>query len=216
MLATVPATTRMVNRALRNSDRSTSGQRTLFSTMTNAASTATEATNAMMVPGVTQPQLGARSNVNVNKPIPTVINASPDKSMRRGTVSSELAGTVSAAITNDTKEIGTNNQKIHRQPSVWVSRPPTNGPAALPSPAIPYANPIAWPARTAGNALVSTADRDREDQCGSDSLQSAERDHQSGRRRHRAQRRCHAEQRDAGKQRPIGGRTCRRSGPPGP
>src|SRR6188472_3053642 len=113
MLATVPAMTRTVNRVLRNSDRSRSGQRTLFSTRTNAASTANDATNAMSVTGVAQPQLGARSNVNVNKPIPTVINASPTRSMRRGTVSSQLSGTVSAAIANAAKEIGTNSQKIH-------------------------------------------------------------------------------------------------------
>src|SRR5689334_2989281 len=118
MLATVPATTRTVNRVLRNSDRSRSGQRTLFSTMTNAASNATDATNAMIVTGFAQPQFGARSNVNVNKPIPTVINASPTRSTRRGTVSSELSGTVSAAITNAANEIGTSSQKIHRQPSV--------------------------------------------------------------------------------------------------
>jgi hypothetical protein len=42
----------------------------------------------MTVGGDSQPQLGARSNVNVNKPIPIVINASPVTSMRRGTVSS--------------------------------------------------------------------------------------------------------------------------------
>jgi hypothetical protein len=32
---------------------------------------------------------------------------------------------------------GTKTQKIHRQPNVCVSRPPTNGPAALPRPAMP-------------------------------------------------------------------------------
>ncbi len=99
-------------------------------------------------------------------------------------------------------QYGTNSQKIHRQPSVWVSRPPTNGPAALPNPAMPYANPIAWLARTAGNALVSTAHRHREDQCSTDSLQRTEGDHQRGRRRHGTQRRCNAEQRDARQQGP--------------
>ena len=91
----------------------------------------------MIVPGASQPQLGARSKVNVNKPIPIVINARPVRSMRRGTVSSELSGTVSAPITNATNANGTNSQKIDRQPSVCVSKPPTNGPAALPRPAMP-------------------------------------------------------------------------------
>lgn len=91
----------------------------------------------MIVPEESQPQLGARSKVNVNKPIPVVISARPVTSMRRGTVSSELSGTVSAPITNATNVNGTNNQKIHRQPHVWVSNPPTNGPAALPKPAMP-------------------------------------------------------------------------------
>lgn len=59
-------------------------------------------------------------------------------------------------MSNDAAANGTSNQKMARQPSVWVSRPPTSGPAALPSPAMPYANPIAWPARAAGKALVST------------------------------------------------------------
>ena len=45
--------------------------------------------NAMTVGADNQPQLGARSNVNVNKPIPTVMSASPVMSMRRGTVSSK-------------------------------------------------------------------------------------------------------------------------------
>ena len=93
--------------------------------------------NATIVPSDSQPQFGARSKVNVNKPIPMVINARPVISMRRGTVSSELSGTVSAPITNAAKVNGTNNQKIHRQPSVCVIRPPTNGPAALPKPAMP-------------------------------------------------------------------------------
>ena len=53
-----------------------------------------------------------------------------------------------------------------------------------------------------GEGVGQHADRHREDQGRTDSLQSAEGDHQRGRRRHGAQRRCQSEQRDAGQQRP--------------
>jgi len=83
------------------------------------------------------PQLGARSNVNVNKPIPTVTRASPAMSMRRGTVSSDDSVMLHAPMASETSVNGTFSQKIHRQPTVSVSSPPISGPAALPNPAMP-------------------------------------------------------------------------------
>jgi hypothetical protein len=85
-----------------------------------------------------------------------VIKAKPAISMRRGTVSSDDSVMLNAQMVSETSVRGKFSQKIHRQPTVLVSKPPINGPAALPNPAMPYANPIAWPARAAGYALVST------------------------------------------------------------
>ena len=93
--------------------------------------------NAMTVGADNQPQLGARSNVNVNKPIPTVMSASPVMSMRRGTVSSKDSVMLRAPMASTASVSGTFSQNIHRQPTVSVSRPPISGPAALPNPAMP-------------------------------------------------------------------------------
>jgi hypothetical protein len=137
MFAMVPAMTRMANRGLRTSDRSTSGHLTRCSTTTNAASAASEQPNAITVGADSQPQAGVRSNANVNKPIPTVISASPAMSMRRGTDSSKDSVMQREPIASTPSVSGTFSQKIHRQPTVSVSRPPISGPAALPNPAMP-------------------------------------------------------------------------------
>ena len=84
------------------------------------------------------------------------MRANPATSIRRGTVSSDDSPILHAPIANAITVSGTFSQKIHRHPTVSVSSPPINGPAALPNPAMPYANPIAWLARAAGNALVNT------------------------------------------------------------
>ena len=57
-----------------------------------------------------QPQLGARSNVNVNKPIPTVMSASPVTSMRRGAVSSQDSVMLRAPMASTTSVSGTFSQ----------------------------------------------------------------------------------------------------------
>ena len=137
MFEIVPAITRIVNLGFLASDRSTSGQRTRFSTTTNTTSAANEHPNATTVGADSQPQVGARSNVNVNKPIPTVMSASPVTSMRRGTVSSKDSVMLRAPMASATSVSGTFSQNIHRQPTVSVSRPPMSGPAALPNPAMP-------------------------------------------------------------------------------
>src|ERR1700740_1967555 len=124
MFATVPAVTKIVNLGLRASDRSTSGQRTRFSTTTNAASISTDITNAATVAIDVQPHVGARSKVNVNNPTPTTINANPARSIRRGTVLSEDSVMLIAPITSESKVNGTLSQKIDRQPNVSVSSPP--------------------------------------------------------------------------------------------
>nr|CRL75089.1 hypothetical protein CPGR_03908 [Mycolicibacterium komanii] len=93
--------------------------------------------NATIVDTDNQPQPGARSKVNVNNPIPTLINASPAVSMRRGADSSNDSATTRAPMASDATVSGTFNQKIHRQPTVSVSNPPTRGPAALPKAAMP-------------------------------------------------------------------------------
>lgn len=82
MLATAAANTRIVNLALRASDRSTSGHRTLFSTTTKAASASSDPENAISVVAETHPQPGARSKVKGNNPIPVLMSASPDTSIR--------------------------------------------------------------------------------------------------------------------------------------
>lgn len=82
MLASAPANTGIVNLALRASDRSTSGHRTLFSTTTKAASASSDPENAISVVAETHPQPGARSKVKVNNPIPVLMSASPDTSIR--------------------------------------------------------------------------------------------------------------------------------------
>src|SRR5258705_5050407 len=137
MFEIVPAVTRIANLGFLSNDRSTSGQRTRFSTTTNTTSAASEHTNAMTVGADSQPQLGARSNVNVNKPIPTVMSASPVMSMRRGTDSSKDSVMLRAPMASAKSVSGTFSQNIHRQPTVSVSRPPMSGPAALPNPAMP-------------------------------------------------------------------------------
>src|ERR1700736_421501 len=137
MFEIVPAITRMVNLGFRASDRSTSGQRTRLSTTTNATSAASEHANAMTVGADSQPQVGARSNVNENKPIPTVTSASPVTSMRRGTDSSNDSVMLRAPMASAMSVSGMFSQNIHRQPTVSVSRPPMSGPAALPNPAMP-------------------------------------------------------------------------------
>lgn len=137
MFATAPAITRIVNLALRASDRSTSGHRTLFSTTTNAASASSDPASAIIVVTESQPQLGARSNVNVNNPIPVLMSASPATSMRRGADSSNDSLMTLAPITSDTNVSGRFSQKIHRQPMVSVNTPPMSGPAAFPKAAMP-------------------------------------------------------------------------------
>jgi hypothetical protein len=137
MFATAPATTSTENRALRSSDRSTSGHCTRCSTTTNNASAVSAPANATIVGADTHPHCGARSNVKVNKPIPAVMSASPMMSMRRGAVSSEDSSMLQAPSASDTTVSGTLSQKIQRQPTVSVSRPPISGPAALPNPAMP-------------------------------------------------------------------------------
>lgn len=133
----VPATTKMAKRGFLASDRSTSGHRTLFSTTTNAASTTSEPPNAISVQPDSHPQLGARSKVNVNNPIPAMIRASPAMSRRRGAVSSDDSVMLHAPMISEATVSGTFSQKIHRQPTVSVSSPPINGPTALPNPAMP-------------------------------------------------------------------------------
>ncbi len=137
MFAIVPAITRIVNLGFRANDRSTSGQRTRFSTTTNTTSAANEHPNATTVGADSQPQVGARSNVNVNKPIPTVMSASLVRSMRRGTVSSKDSVMLRVPMASATSVSGTFSQSIHRQPTVSVGRAPISGPAALPNPAMP-------------------------------------------------------------------------------
>jgi len=137
MFAMVPAITRTVKLGFLANDRSTSGQRTRFSTTTKTANAATELANATTVHIDSHPQLGARSNVNVNNPIPRVISANPAMSMRRGTVSSDDSVMLHAPMANEMSVSGTLSQKIHRQPAVSVSSPPISGPAALPNPAMP-------------------------------------------------------------------------------
>ncbi len=137
MLAMVPATTNTVKRGLRTNDRSTKGYRTRFSTTMNRASRTSAPKKAAIVDADSHPQLGARSNVNVNNPIPKVTSARPATSIRRGTGSSDDSAMVDAPITSDRTVNGTFSQKIHRQPTVSVSRPPISGPAALPNPAMP-------------------------------------------------------------------------------
>src|ERR1700730_11384323 len=156
MFATVPAVTKIVNLGFRANDRSTSGQRTRFSTATNAASNSTDVANATTVATDVQPQVGARSKVNVNNPIPMMIHANPARSIRRGTVLSEDSVMLIAPITSESTVRGTLSQKIERQPNVSVSSPPISGPAALPKPAIPEAIPMAWLDLPAGKALVIT------------------------------------------------------------
>src|SRR3984957_20861302 len=113
MFAMVPAITRTVNREFLTNDRSTNGHRTRFSTTTNTASAASEAANTMTVDVDSHPQLGARSNANVNKPIPMVISASPATSKRRGTVSSDDSVMLHAPMATETSVSGTFSQKIH-------------------------------------------------------------------------------------------------------
>ena len=137
MFAIVPATTKVENFELRSTARLTSGQGTRCSTTTNAASTTTDAMNAPSVGADSHPQDGARSKTNVDNPIPVVISASPLRSKRRETVSSEVSGIVFAPMRNETAANGTSIQKTARHPTVWVSNPPTSGPAAFPSPAMP-------------------------------------------------------------------------------
>lgn len=137
MFAIVPATTTVENFELRSNARLTSGQRTRCSTTTNAVSTTTDAMNVPNVGADSHPHDGARSNAIVNSPIPDVISASPLRSSRRGTVSSELSGIVFAPTRNETAASGTSSQNTARHPTVWVSNPPASGPAALPNPAIP-------------------------------------------------------------------------------
>src|ERR1700682_763606 len=136
MFEIVPAITKMVNLSFLASDRSTSGHRTRLSTTTNATSAPSEHANATTVGADSQPQLGARSNVNVNKPIPTVMSASPVTSMRRGTDSSKDSVMLRAPMASAMSVSGTFSQNIHRQPTVSVNRPPMSGPAALPNPAM--------------------------------------------------------------------------------
>jgi hypothetical protein len=133
----VPATTNTVNRRLCRSERSTRGHRTRFSTTTNTASAASEKPTATDVVADTHPHVGARSNVKVNKPIPTVMSASPLRSMRRGAISSKDAVMLHAPMASAASMSGTFSQNIHRQPTVSVSNPPISGPPALPNPAMP-------------------------------------------------------------------------------
>ena len=125
-----------MNRLFRSSDRSMSGQRTRHSTTMNPARIANATMPATRVSGEYHPQVGARSKVSVNKPIPMVIKDRPSRSTRRGTVSSRLSGMVRTPIDNDATAKGTSNQNTARQPTDWVSSPPTNGPAAFPKPAM--------------------------------------------------------------------------------
>ena len=76
----------------------------------------------------THPHFGARSNVNVDKSIPTVSSASP--------CCRSDAAMLQAPSASDTTASGTLSQKIQRQPTVSV-RSPISGPAALPNPAMP-------------------------------------------------------------------------------
>src|SRR5581483_1052377 len=121
MLARVPAITRIVNVALRISDRSTSGQRTRRSTTTKPPSNTSDTTSATIVVGETHPHDGARSKVNVNRPTQKTISAKPERSIRRGTVLSLDSVMDRAPITNDSTVNGTLSQKIQRQPRVSVS-----------------------------------------------------------------------------------------------
>ncbi|OKH85254.1 hypothetical protein EB75_26515 [Mycobacterium sp. ST-F2] len=127
----------MVKVGFRSSARFTSGERTRCSTTTNPASTTTATTNAVTVWGDSHPHVGARSKVTVKSPMPVVMRARPPISSRRSAVASELSGMVMAPMSSATADSGTSSKKIARHPGVSVSRPPTNGPAALPSPAMP-------------------------------------------------------------------------------
>src|SRR4051812_25246663 len=137
MFAIVPAMTSTVKLRFLASDKLTSGQRTLFSTTMNTASTTSDPANADSVHTDSHPQCGARSNVNVNKPIPVTMRASPVTSIRRGTDASEDSVMLHAPMASATSVSGTFSQKIQRQPTVSVNSPPISGPAALPNPAVP-------------------------------------------------------------------------------
>ena len=179
MLAIVPATTKVENFEFRSNARLTSGQRTRCSTMTNAANTTTEAMNAPNVAADSQPQDGARSKANVNNPIPVVISASPLRSKRRGTVSSEVSGIVLAPMTNETAASGTSIQKTARHPTVWVSNPPTSGPAAFPIRLC--RKPIQWHDSTSRReGIGEDADRHRKDEGGAYTLDRPKNDDDGG------------------------------------
>src|ERR1700730_14301568 len=137
MFATVPAVTKIVNLGFRANDRSTSGQRTRFSTATNAASNSTDVANATTVATDVQPPVGARSKVNVNNPTPMTINANPARSIQLGTVLSEDSVMLIAPITSESTVRGTLRTKIQRPTNASVSSPAISRPAALPKPAIP-------------------------------------------------------------------------------
>ena len=60
------------------------------------------------------------------------------------------AGTVRHVTAQATAAMGTFRNRIQRHPMVWVSIPPSIGPAALPTPAMPMTRPPASPARLGG------------------------------------------------------------------
>ena len=92
---------------------------------------------------------------NTSRNIPTALSATPTRSNRRTTVDS--AGTSRTARTNPTTPTGTLTMKIHCQPRLSTSRPPTIGPTRTATPATAPHRLIARPRWCAGNVRVITA-----------------------------------------------------------
>ena len=142
------------NGALRKNLRSSSGSRRRGSYVSSAPRATADRQKQPMISGERQPCPGPSMIPKISEARVTITSTWPTGSTRRGCGALD-SGTNSAVSTIAATPTGMFTQKIPRQPTDAISRPPTTGPRARLTPTAPPQTPIAR-ARSARSVNVFT------------------------------------------------------------
>ena len=127
---------------------------------TKATSSTTHAANRARMRGSAQPQSVTWSSASSSAISPVDRVATPGTSIPSSAPEPRLSATLRQVTKQASAAIGRLANRIQRQLSASVNRPPSSGPAALPKPAEPMISPPASAARSSGRisyVIPSTA-----------------------------------------------------------
>ena len=143
-LASVPATVSTTNSRLCSNDGRTSGCATRRSTSANTTSRARPPSSGSTVTGLDQPCWETSSIAMLTNARPPTTVSTPHqsrpRSVRGADSSRESASRVPRQIAN--AAMGTLSRNTQRHPAVEARTPPTTGPSAVPTPAMPSSAPM--------------------------------------------------------------------------